>query len=95
MPPELHLHPDRLVAHGTAAFGLSDELHAALRGAPVDGGPFPDEQERLLGAVAAAVREFAELSAALSGAAAAAAVAEAEVGNALACFPEALGRERA
>ena len=91
MPPELHLHPDRLCAHGAAASALSEELHAVLRQACVDGGPLVDEQERLLGAVGAAVRELAELSAALGGAVAAATLAEAEIG---ARFREALGSER-
>jgi hypothetical protein len=92
MPPELHLHPDRMVAHGRAACGLSEELYAALRSAPVECGPFPDEQERLLGVVGAAMRDLAELSAALGRAAAAATAAEAEIG---ARFREALGGERA
>jgi hypothetical protein len=92
MPPELHLHPDRLVAHGSAAWGLSEELYAALRGAPAAGGAFPDEQERLLGVVGAAMRELVELSAALGRAAAAATAADAEVG---ARFREALGGELA
>jgi hypothetical protein len=92
MPPELHLHPDRLRAHGASASGLSEELRAVLRQAPVDGGPLPNEQERLLGAVGVAVRELAELSAALGGAAAAATLAEAEI---RARLREALGSERA
>jgi hypothetical protein len=91
MPPALHLHPELLLAHGTAASGLSEELHAALRAAPVDGGPLPDEQERLLGTVGVAVRELAELSAALGAAATAATAADAEIG---ARFREALGQER-
>ncbi len=92
MPPELHLHPDRLLAHGAAASGLAEELHAALRGAPVDGGALPYEQERLLAAVGAAVHELAELSATLAGVAAAATAAEAEIGDR---FRQALDRERA
>jgi len=92
MPPELHLHPDRLLAHGAAASGLAEELHAAMRGAPIDGGAIPFEEERLLGAVGAAVCELAELSAALGGVAAAATAAEAEIGDR---FRQVLDPERA
>jgi hypothetical protein len=92
MPPELHLHPDRLLAHGAAASGLAEELHAALRGAPIDGEALLYEQERLLGAVSAAMRELAELSAALAGVAAAATAAESEISDR---FRQALDRERA
>jgi hypothetical protein len=92
MPPELHLHPDRLRAHGAAASGLAEELHAALRGAPIDDVPIPFEQERLLGAVGAAVSELAELSAALAGVAAAATTAESEIGDR---FRQVLDPERA
>jgi hypothetical protein len=97
MPPDLHLHPDRLRAHRAAASGLAEELHAALRGAPVDGAPIdggaiPFEQERLLGAVGAAVCELAELSAALGDVAAAATAAEAEIGER---FRQVLDPERA
>jgi hypothetical protein len=95
MPPELHLHPDRLLPHVTAAAGLAEELCAALRGAPVDGGPLPDEQERLLGVVGAAACELAELSTVLGGAAAAATAADAEVSAALTRFREAFGQEPA
>jgi hypothetical protein len=90
MPPELHLHPDRLLAHGTTASGLAEELRAALRGAPVGSGPFRDEQERLFGAVGAAIRELAELSSAVSGAAATATIAESQVE---ARFRDAFGQE--
>ena len=34
MPSELHLHPDRLLSHAAAAAALSEELRAALHGAP-------------------------------------------------------------
>jgi hypothetical protein len=78
MPPELHMHPDRLLAHAATASGLSEDLRAALRGA--DRGPVWGEHERLLGAVGVAVRELAELSAALAAAAAFAITVEAEVG---------------
>jgi hypothetical protein len=80
MPPELHMHPDRLLAHAATASGLSEDLRAALRGAPADHGPVAGEHERLLGAVGVAVRELAELSAALAAAAAFAITVEAEVG---------------
>jgi hypothetical protein len=80
MPPELHLHPDRLLSHAATASGLSEDLRAALRGAPADRGPAAGEHERLLDAVGVAVRELAELSAALAAAAACAIAVEAEVG---------------
>ena len=89
MPPELHLSPDRLHEHARSASGLADELHAALRGAPVGGG---FEVERLLRAVGAAVSELAELSAVLRGAAAAGSAADADVSAALARLRDALGR---
>jgi hypothetical protein len=80
MPSELHMHPDRLLAHAATASGLSEELGAALRGAPTDRGPVWGEHERLLGAVGVAVRQLAELSAALAAAAAFATAVEAEIG---------------
>jgi hypothetical protein len=80
MPPELHMHPDRLLAHAAAASGLSEDLRAALREAPTGRGPVAGEHERLLGAVGVAVRELAELSAALAAAAAVATAVEAEIG---------------
>jgi hypothetical protein len=73
MPHELHLHPDRLGAHAVTAAGLSEELRAALHGAPPEGFP-PDptaaDEERVHAAVRRAVRDLAALGAALAGAAA-------------------------
>jgi hypothetical protein len=77
MPPELHLHPDRLLTHAVTAAGLSEELRAALHDPPVVDASLAAEHERLRVAVGAGVRELAELSAALSGAAAAATAADA------------------
>ena len=85
MPPELHLHPDRLHDHAHSASGLAEELHLALRGAPVG-----LDVERLQGAIAAAVCELAELSAALHGAAAAGSAADAEVSATLTRLRDAL-----
>jgi hypothetical protein len=79
MPPELHLHPDRLLAHAAAAAGLSEELREALGGAPTVDAGHVGEQERLRVAVGAAVRELAELSAALGGVAAEVSAADATV----------------
>jgi hypothetical protein len=95
MPPDLRLDPERLLQHAALASALAEELCAALRGAPVDGGPLPDEQERLLGVVGAAVRELAELSAVLGGAATAATAADAEVSAVLTHVREAFGQELA
>jgi hypothetical protein len=89
MPPELHLHPDRLHDHARSASGLAEELHVALRGAPA--GDF-SEVERLQGAVGAAVSELAELSAALRDAAAAGSAADADVSATLARLRDALER---
>jgi hypothetical protein len=89
MPPELHLHPDRLHDHARSASGLAEELHVALRGAPA-GEIF--EVERLQGAVGAAVSELAELSAALRDAAAAGIVADTDVSATLARLRDALER---
>jgi hypothetical protein len=80
MPPELHLHPDRLRSHATAAAALSDDLHA-IGGAPDPAHPGGD---RLHAAVRSAVRELAELSAALTRAASCAERADLEVSRALA-----------
>ncbi|GAA0910619.1 hypothetical protein [Pseudonocardia zijingensis] len=91
MPPELHLRPDRLHAHAAVASGLADELLAALRGAPVAAGLFAGERERLDGAVGAAVRELAELSAVLRAAAGAARGAEADVAAVLSRLRDGLG----
>lgn len=85
MPPELHLRPDRLHEHARCAAGLAEELHAALRGAPVG-------VERLQAVVGAAVHELAELSAALRRAAAAGAAVDAELAVALVRLRDALER---
>jgi hypothetical protein len=87
MPPELHLHPDRLAGHARSASGLAEELHAALRGTPAD--DFSDV-ERLQGAVGAAVTELAELSAALRDAASAGNALDAEVSATLTRLRDAL-----
>lgn len=89
MPPELHLHPDRLYDHARSASGLADELQMALRGAPV-GENF--DVERLQGAVGAAVSELAELSAGLRGAAVAGSAADAEISASLTRLRDALER---
>jgi hypothetical protein len=82
MPPELHLDPDRLRDHASAAAGMSEELRGVLHEAPDAAGADTDE-ERLRSAVGAAVRELASLSAALAGAAAAASATDAAVGRSL------------
>jgi hypothetical protein len=92
MPPELHLHPDRLLAHAAAAAGLSEELREALGGAPSADAGLVGEQERLRVAVEAAVRDLAELSAALGGAAAGMDAADAEVGGSFGRLREVLGQ---
>ena len=66
--PELHLYPDRLGAHALVAAGLADELRAV--GASAPGGTLPVTDLR--DAVCRVAGELAELSAALSAAAAAA-----------------------
>ncbi|HYH32107.1 MAG TPA: hypothetical protein VD903_17175 [Pseudonocardia sp.] len=92
MRPDLHLHPERLRGHAAAAAGLSEELRAALHGAPVDDPG--EEPERLRNAVGLAVRELAELSAALSGAATAVHEADVEVRAALGRVGRHLGPDR-
>jgi hypothetical protein len=87
MPPELHLRPDRLHDHARTASGLAEDLHAALRGAPVG-----FDADRLLGVVEAAASELAELSAALRGAAAAGSAADAELSATLTRLRDALER---
>jgi hypothetical protein len=82
MAPELHLDPDRLRAHASAAAGMSEELRGALHEAP-DGIVADTEQERIRAVVGGAVRELADLSAALAGAADTAGSADAEVGRSL------------
>jgi hypothetical protein len=69
--PELHLHPDRLRAHALVAAGLADELRAVSAvGASAPSVPLPVADLR--DAVCRIAGELAELSAALSAAAAAA-----------------------
>jgi hypothetical protein len=87
MPPELHLHPDRLHDHARSASGLAEELHVALRGAPAGGAL---DVDRLQGVVAAAVCELAELGAALRAAAAAGSAIDAEVSARLTHLRDAL-----
>ncbi|QYN35036.1 hypothetical protein K1T35_42985 [Pseudonocardia sp. DSM 110487] len=87
MPPELHLRPDQLRDHARAVSGLADDLHAALRGAPVG-----FDTDRLQGVVEAAASELAELSGALRGAAAAGIAADAELSATLTRLRDALER---
>jgi hypothetical protein len=87
MPPELHLHPDRLHDHARSASGLAEELHLALRGAPAG-----FDVERLHDAVGAAVCELAGLSAALRDAAVAGNAVDAEVSATLTRLRDALER---
>ena len=89
MPPELHLHPDRLHDHARSASALAEELHGALRGASA-GEIF--DVERLRDVVGAAVSELAELSAALRDAAAAGSAADADVSATLIRLRDALER---
>jgi uncharacterized protein YukE len=85
MAPELHLHPGRLRSRAAVSAGLSEELRAVLPGVvEVRAGPvLAEEQERLCAAVRHAVRELAELSAALAAAAAAAETADDDTARAL------------
>jgi hypothetical protein len=87
MPPELHLHPDRLHEHARSASLLAEELHAAQRGAPTG-----VEVERLQRVVAAAVCELAELSVGLRGAAAVGSAADAELSAILTGLRDAVER---
>lgn len=87
MPPELHLRPDRLHDHARSASGLAEELHAALRGAPLG-----FDADRLQGVVEAAAAELAELSATLRGAAAAGNAVDAEMSAMLIRLRDALER---
>lgn len=81
MPPQLHLHPDRLRAHAATAAGLSEDLGAVRAGSDVSrGGP---RVEWLVTVVLHAVGELAELSAVLAGVAAAAEAADAQVARSL------------
>jgi hypothetical protein len=81
MPPQLHLHPDRLHGHARSASGLADELHAALRGAPAG-----LDVERLRHVAG----QLVELSDALRGAAAAGSAADAELSTVLTRLRDAL-----
>lgn len=85
MPPDLHLRPDRLHDHARTASGLAEELHAALRGAPVG-----FDAERLHGVVEAAASQLSELSAVLGGAAAAGEATDAELSATLTRLRDAL-----
>jgi hypothetical protein len=87
MPSELHLRPDRLHDHARSASGLAEELHAALRGAPVG-----FDAERLQRVVRAAAGELAELSAAFRGAAVAGSAADAELSATLIRIRDAMER---
>ena len=89
MPPELHLHPDRLHDHARTASGLAEDLHLALRGGPAGEGVGVD---RLKGAVGAAAHELSELSAAFRRAAAAGIAVDADVSAALSRLRDALDR---
>jgi hypothetical protein len=81
MPPELHLHPDRLRGHAITAADLSEELRAVLGAC---GGEWPAaERGRLLAVTTGAVRELAELSAVLAAVAADAAAADADAARAV------------
>jgi hypothetical protein len=83
VPHDLHLHPERLSAHAVAAAELSEDLRAALSGAPTSPGLMGDAEERVHVAVYRAVRELAELAAALAGAVAAAESADGTVARSL------------
>lgn len=91
MRPDLHLLPDRLLAHAATATALSDELLGAIRGpgrpaddAPAFGaGPERAELERLDTALRRAVRELDELSAAIVAVIARASMADADAARAL------------
>jgi hypothetical protein len=95
MPSELHLHPDRLRAHATAAAGLSEELRAVLRAVPELPGDGATEGHRLQAALRGAVRELAEISATLAGAAAAATAADSALARVLGCMRDGPGPELA
>ena len=97
MPPELRLQPDRMRSHAATAAGLSEDLRAALRFAPslgpLGGQALAVEHERLSAAVLLAVRELAELSAALADAASAAMNADDAVARVLRRIQHELSRE--
>ena len=86
MPPELHLHPDRLRIHASTAAGLSEDLRAAVladRSTPEIWDGVVADQERLRAAVLHVVGELAQLSATLAGVAAAAEAADGDLARAL------------
>jgi hypothetical protein len=97
VPPELRLQPDRLRSHAITAAGLSEDLRGVL---PPFSGDVPGgqalvaEHERLRAVLLGAVRELAELSAALAGAATAAAAADSAVVLAMLRIQDALGAPR-
>jgi hypothetical protein len=94
VPPELRLQPDRLRSHAIAAAGLSEDLRGML---PRSSGDAPGgqalmaEHERMRSILLGAIRELAELSAALAGAASAAAAADGAVVLAMLRIQDALG----
>jgi hypothetical protein len=97
VPPELRLQPDRLRSHAVTAADLSEDLRGALPASSGDvpGGPaLVAEHERLGAVLLGAVRELAELSAALAGAASASAAAEGVVTLAMLRIQDALGDAR-
>jgi hypothetical protein len=95
MSSELRLQPDRLRSHAVTAAGLSEELRGLQPVVPPSAGPgrptMAAEHERLQGAVLVAVRELAELSAAVAGAATAAVAADSVVARMLRHVEEGLG----
>ena len=94
VPPELRLQPDRLRSHAITAAGLSEDLRGVLpppSGDVVGGQALVAEHERLRAVLLGAVRELAELSAALAGAATAAAAADGTVALAMLRIQDALG----
>ncbi|MFD1516185.1 hypothetical protein [Pseudonocardia yunnanensis] len=97
MPPELRLQPDRLRSHAITASGLSEDLRGVLppSSGDVTGGPaLVAEHERLRAVLLSAVRELAELSAALAGAATVSAAADGAVAVAMLRIQDALGAPR-
>jgi hypothetical protein len=97
VPPELRLQPDRLRSHAVTAAGLSEDLRAVLpqfSGDAPGGHALLAEHERLRAALPGAVRELAELSAALAGAATAAVAADGAVARAMLRIQDELGTTR-
>jgi hypothetical protein len=97
MSSELRLQPDRLRTHAVAAADLSEELRGLLPVMPPPGAGRPAlaaEHERLRTAVLVAIRELAELSAAVAAAATAAVVADGAVARMLRHVEEGLGPSR-